>query len=339
MSTYREAGVDLASADALVGRIEAAVTNTWSDQVRGGFGGFAAGVILPEGYRTPVLMMSTDGVGTKAELARQTGLIDGLGFDLVAMCVDDLAAAGAKPLAFTDYIATGQLDVERMTRLVESIAAACLAADAALLGGETAEHPGVMEPDAFDLAGAALGVVEAGDEITGDSVAAGDVVIGVASPNVRSNGFSLIRSAVLTKRPLDSMVLDDSVTLGEALLAPSVIYSPAIQSVLAVAEVHAMAHVTGGGIAGNLVRVLPADLAATVDIGTWPRPPIFDLILDVGEIAVREAFAAFNMGLGFLVVAPPSEATSIRDALATAGHDSYVVGKVVEGDREVSIEH
>lgn len=337
MSTYREAGVDLESADALVGRITAAVTSTWRDNVRGGFGGFAAGVILPDGYRRPVLMMSTDGVGTKAELARQTGVIDGLGFDLVAMCVDDLAAAGAKPLAFTDYIATGQLDVERMTRMVESIASACLAADTALLGGETAEHPGVMEPDAFDLAGAALGVVEAGEEVTGESVAAGDVVIGVASPNVRSNGFSLIRSAVLPKRPLDSTVPWGS-SLGETLLAPSVIYSPAIQAVLAVAEVHAMAHVTGGGIAGNLIRVLPDHLAATVDATTWPRPPIFDLILDVGEIAVEEAFAAFNMGLGFLVVAPPSEAGSIRNALSSAGHDAYVVGKVEEGERRVVID-
>ena len=166
-----------------------------------------------------------------------------------------------------------------MTLLVESIAAACLAADAALLGGETAEHPGVMEPDAFDLAGAALGVVEAGEEVTGESVAAGDVVIGVASPNLRSNGFSLIRSAVLPKRPLDSTVFDGTSTLGATLLAPSVIYSPAVQSVLAAAEVHAMAHVTGGGIAGNLVRVLPEHLAASIDTGTWPRPPIFDLIL------------------------------------------------------------
>lgn len=337
MSTYRDAGVDLEAADSLVARIKSAVTNTWTDAVRGGFGGFAAGITLPDGYRTPVLMMSTDGVGTKAELARQTGLLDGLGYDLVAMCVDDLAAAGARPLAFTDYIATGKLEVERMARLVQSIAKACSASNIALLGGETAEHPGVMEPDAFDLAGAALGVVELGDEITGETVVAGDVVIGVASPNMRSNGFSLVRSAVLTRIDLDHPV--GETTLGEVLLAPSVIYASGIQRVLAVADVHAMAHVTGGGIAGNLARVLPPHLSAAIDATSWNRPHIFSLIMEVGEIAEAEAFSAFNMGLGFLIVTPAEHVAATTEALSEFGHAASVVGAISTGDGTVMINH
>ena len=193
MATYRDAGVDLDAADAVLDRIKPAVTRTWHDGVMGGFGGFAAGIRIPAGYRNPVLMMSTDGVGTKAELARQAGRFDGLGWDLVAMCIDDLVAAGARPIAMTDYMAVGRIDVDMVSAIVASVAAACEEAGVALLGGETAEHPGVMEMDAFDLAGAALGVVEADAVIDGSAIRPGDAVIGLESPNLRSNGFSFVR--------------------------------------------------------------------------------------------------------------------------------------------------
>ena len=193
MTDYRSAGVDLAGADRHVEAIRSLVTATWGPNIVGGFGGFAAGIELPEGMTRPVLMMSTDGVGTKLDVARQLGMWDGVGFDLVAMCVDDLTAVGAQPLGFVDYMAVGSLDPDRDTRVVASIAAACTQVGAALVGGETAEHPGVMDPDAIDLAGAALGVVEAGHEITGDRVETGDLIVGLASRNLRSNGFSLVR--------------------------------------------------------------------------------------------------------------------------------------------------
>jgi len=189
MTTYRTTGVNLDAADAVVSSIEQAVTATWGDNVVGSFGGFAAGVTLPQGYTKPVLMMSTDGVGTKAELARQTDNLDGLGWDLVAMCIDDLVAVGARPIAMTDYIATGRIDVGRIERIVGSVAAACTHAGVALIGGETAEHPGVMDPDVFDIAGAALGVLESGSAIDGSAIAPGHIVIGLVSPNLRSNGF------------------------------------------------------------------------------------------------------------------------------------------------------
>ncbi len=272
MATYREAGVDLAAAGALVDRIGGNVTATWSDDVVGGFGGFAAGIRLPVGYRHPVLMMVTDGVGTKAELARRTGLVGGLGADLVAMCVDDLVAAGARPLAMTDYIAVGSLDVEAVSALVASIAAACAEAGVALLGGETAEHPGVMDPDGFDLAGAAVGIVEEGGEVDGSEIVPGDVVIGVRSPNLRANGFSLVR------RVVDGVDLDSPMpggggaTVAETILAPSIVYTPAIVALLERVRPHGMAHITGGGLGGNVARILPPGCEAVIETGSWEPP-------------------------------------------------------------------
>ena len=220
MPTYESAGVDLAGADRHVAAIGPLVTATWGPNIVGGFGGFAAGIELPAGMRRPVLMMSTDGVGTKLEIARLLEMWEGVGFDLVAMCVDDLTAVGARPLGFVDYMAVGALQPARDTAVVASIAAACSAVGCALVGGETAEHPGVMDADAIDVAGAALGVVESGEEITGSSVEAGDLVIGLASPNVRSNGFSLVRKIVE-----DWGAPFNGSTLGETLLEPSVLYS------------------------------------------------------------------------------------------------------------------
>ncbi len=331
MATYRDAGVDLDAADTLVRRIKPAVTKTWHDGVVGGFGGFAAGITIPAGYTEPVLMMSTDGVGTKAELARAADMLDGLGWDLVAMCIDDLAAAGARPIAMTDYLAVGSLDVDRVARLVASVAVACDAADVALLGGETAEHPGVMEPGVFDLAGTAIGVVEHGAEVDGSAISAGDVVIGIDSPNVRSNGFSLIRAAVLDRHDLAAPLPGFASTAAETLLEPSVLYTPVVGRLLAAVDVHGMAHVTGGGLPGNVARILPPGCDAVIDATTWDTPPVFAAIASIGAIARDEMFRTFNMGIGFVVVVASRDADAALDALRHDRRRAFVIGEITPG--------
>lgn len=337
MTTYRRAGVDLAAADAVVDRIGGTVTATWGDAVVGGFGGFAAGLRLPAGYRNPVLMMATDGVGTKAEIARLAGRLDGLGWDLVAMCVDDVAAAGARPVAMTDYLAVGSIDVEVVATLVGSVAAACAAAGVALLGGETAEHPGVMEADRFDLAGTALGIVEDGEQIDGGGITAGDVIVGVVSPNLRSNGFSLVRRALLDRLAVDDPMPGGEGTVADTLLAPSVIYAPAIVDLVATCRPTGLAHITGGGLAGNIVRVMPGGCDAVIDTGSWEPPPVFRTIADRGEVTDEEMFAVFNMGIGFVVITPPERVQATIAALAGFGHEATVIGAVVAGERTVQL--
>ena len=318
MTSYREAGVDLEAADRHVESIAASVTATWGSGVIGGFGGFAAGVRLPSGMTDPVLMMTTDGVGTKLEIARRTGRWAGVGHDLVAMCVDDLAAVGARPLGFVDYMAVGSLSAERDRAIVASIAEACSAAGCPLLGGETAEHPGVMGRDDVDLAGAALGVVEAGAVLGPERVVSGDAIVGLVSPNVRSNGFSLIRAA-----------LGDDV-LGHAadLLEPSVIYSPAVMAAVAGGGVHAAAHVTGGGLPGNLARALPDGLGADLDTAAWERPPIFGLLAERG-VTEQEMRRTFNLGIGFCLVVAGEAVGEVMGA--AADHAPRVIGEVSPG--------
>jgi phosphoribosylformylglycinamidine cyclo-ligase len=326
MATYRESGVDLEGADRLVSDIGPLIRATWEGRVVGGFGGFAAGIQVPDGYRKPVLMMSTDGVGTKIELARTAGLVAGLGFDLVAMVVDDLAAVGAKPLAFTDYLAVGELRPEREKVIIGSVASACRAARCALVGGETAEHPGVMPIDSFDLAGAGLGIVEQGREITGAAIQAGDLIVGLESPNLRSNGFSMVR-AVLGDTDL-SAPFDDGRSIAEALLEPSVIYSPAVLEVVASGHIRGLAHITGGALPGNIPRILPEGLAAHIDTTSWPVPPAFRFIQQIGSISGEEMFRTFNMGIGFVVVTPPDTSDAIRAKLLAFGHRSWIIGHV-----------
>ncbi|MGZ8753774.1 MAG: phosphoribosylformylglycinamidine cyclo-ligase [Acidimicrobiia bacterium] len=326
MPTYRDSGVDLRAADALVEQIGPAVQGTWDDRVVGGFGGFAAGIRIPPGFEHPVLMMSTDGVGTKIELARVTNRFDGLGFDLVAMVVDDLAAVGARPLAFTDYLAVGAIRPQRDRALIESIAAACSAAGCALLGGETAEHPGTMPIDAFDLAGAALGIVEEGDEVTGASIRVGDSIIGVESPNLRSNGFSLVRAA-LRDADLESL-MDDGRSIGEVLMEPSVIYAPAVLDAVATGAVRGLAHITGGALPGKLPRVLPPACSAVIERRTWSVPPVFRYVQDMGAISEEEMFRTFNMGIGFVAFVPAADADKVQTVFTNHGHRNWVVGEV-----------
>jgi len=336
MATYRDAGVDLDAADALVARITPAVTETWHEGVVGGFGGFAAGISVPPGYSDPVLMMSTDGVGTKATVARAADLLDGLGWDLVAMCIDDLAAAGARPIAMTDYLAVGTLDVDRAERLVRSVAAACAAAGVALLGGETAEHPGVMAPGEFDLAGAALGVVERGREVDGTGIVAGDLIIGIDSPNVRSNGFSLIRSAVLGAHPLTAPLPGLALPAAETLLAPSVLYAPLVTRLLDEVPVKGMAHITGGGLPGNVARILTG-CDAVIDSGAWDVPAVFEAIATVGGIERTEMFRTFNMGIGFVVVVSPGREDDALGALSGGDRVTTVIGEITPGTGVVHI--
>jgi len=328
MPTYRESGVDLGAAERLIAQIGPAVQGTWDERVVGGFGGFAAGIRVPSGYQRPVLMMSTDGVGTKIELARVTRRFDGLGFDLVAMCVDDLAAVGARPLAFTDYLAVGALQPERESVLIESVAAACVAANCALLGGETAEHPGTMSVDAFDLAGAALGIVEEGEEVTGASMRVGDRIIGVESPNLRSNGFSLVRT-VLGDVDLETS-LDDGRSVADVLLEPSVIYSPAVLDAVATGWVRGLAHITGGALPGNLPRVVPSGHGVVIRRGSWSVPAVFGYLQDLGSIAEDEMYRTFNMGIGFAATVPSAGVEEIRAVFASHGHRSWVIGEITD---------
>ncbi|MET0697648.1 MAG: phosphoribosylformylglycinamidine cyclo-ligase [Acidimicrobiia bacterium] len=319
MTTYGEAGVDLEGADRHVEAIANLVTATWTENVIGNFGGFAAGVTIPAGYREPVLMMSTDGVGTKLELARRAGRWDGVGQDLVAMCVDDLAAVGARPLGFVDYLAVGALNATRDRAIVESVAAACAIAGCPLLGGETAEHPGVMEPDAVDLAGAVMGIVDRGQELGPTLVTEGDVVVGLTSPNLRSNGFSLVRA--LFGDEIESQL--------DGFLEPSVIYSPDVLRAVEGGGVRAAAHITGGGLAGNLARVLPPGMGAQVDTGAWEVPPVFETIASRGA-PDAEMWSTFNMGIGFCLVVTPDAAESVISTVSA--HEGRVIGEIVVGE-------
>ena len=318
MTTYGEAGVDLEGADRHVEAIANPVTATWTENVIGNFGGFAAGVTIPAGYREPVLMMSTDGVGTKLELARRAGRWDGVGQDLVAMCVDDLAAVGARPLGFVDYLAVGALNATRDRAIVESVAAACAIAGCPLLGGETAEHPGVMEPDAVDLAGAVMGIVERGQELSPTLLTEGDVVVGLTSPNLRSNGFSLVRA--LFGDEIESQL--------NRFLEPSVIYSPDVLRAVEGGGVRAAAHITGGGLARNLARVLPPGMGAHVDTGAWEVPPVFETIASRGA-PDAEMWSTFNMGIGFCLVVAPDAAESVISTVSA--HEGRVIGEIVVG--------
>ncbi len=336
-SSYEDSGVNLDAAEELVERIGWRVTSTWTEDVVGDFGGFAAGLQIPAGFVTPVLMMSTDGVGTKAELARQAGLIDGLGYDVVAMVADDLAAAGATPIALTDYVAVGELEVETVATLIESICDACADSDIALLGGETAEHPGVMGKGQFDISATALGIVELGEEIDPASVTPGDAIIGIKSPNIRSNGFSLVRAIAASHLSLDSDFPDTTTPVAEVLLQPSVIYAPAVTNLLARAKPHGMAHITGGGLPGNVVRVLPEGARAVIDRSTWEVPHVFNVLRQLGAVPTSEMFRTFNMGIGFTIIVSPDDVSTTLKAMEMSDMDAAVIGSIEQGNRGVEL--
>jgi phosphoribosylformylglycinamidine cyclo-ligase len=332
--TYAGAGVDVAAGEKAVELIKSHVRSTHRAEVIGDVGGFGGLFSLGDlRRRDPVLVASTDGVGTKSLIARMTGRYDTIGIDAVAMSVDDVAATGAEPLFFLDYISTGKLVPETVDEIVAGVAEGCRRAGCALLGGELSEHPDLMEPDEFDLVGFAVGVVER-DRLLPAGVQAGDRVIGIASPGLRCNGYSLARRALLDRagRALEARAWDGAHhTLAEELMRPSDIYAPALLDLRDVVEVHGLAHVTGGGISANLSRVLPDDCDAVVRRGTWPEPPIFAEVQAAGEVPREEMEQVFNLGLGMLAIVPAASERATVDALRSAGHETWDVGEVTAG--------
>jgi phosphoribosylformylglycinamidine cyclo-ligase len=326
-ATYAGAGVDIAAGDAAVERLRGMVT---------GIGGFGGQFPLDTArYAHPVLVASTDGVGTKLVVARATGRYDTVGIDLVAMCVDDLVCVGAEPLFMLDYIATGKVDPEHVATVVAGVHEGCRQAGCALIGGETAEHAGVMAPDELDLAGFAVGVVEQGTQLGPARVRAGDAVVGLPSPGLRSNGYTLARHVLLERAGLE---LGDPAWAGAAhsvadeLLRPSVIYTPAVLAVRAALgdALHACAHVTGGGIVGNLPRVLPAGLGAVLDRSAWEEPRIFAEIQRLGSVAEDEMDRVFNRGVGMALVVDAGSAARSLGVLEESGLAARLIGEIVE---------
>jgi len=330
--SYAEAGVDIDAGNALVERIKPAAARTARAGVMAGLGGFGALFDLKAaGYADPILVAATDGVGTKLRIAIDTGHVDGVGIDLVAMCVNDLVCQGAEPLFFLDYFATGKLDVDAAARVVEGIAAGCEGAGCALVGGETAEMPGMYEGGDFDLAGFAVGAMERGQALPRD-VAAGDVLLGLGSDGVHSNGYSLVRR-VVERAGLsweDACPFGEGV-LGATLLAPTRLYvKPALAAIRA-GGVHGLAHVTGGGLTENLPRVLPDGLGAEIDLGAWRLPPVFAWLAEAGGIAEAEMLKTFNCGIGLVVVVAADRAGALASLLAEAGETVVPLGRVVPG--------
>ncbi|HEX9260743.1 MAG TPA: phosphoribosylformylglycinamidine cyclo-ligase [Acidimicrobiales bacterium] len=334
--TYEAAGVSLAAADEAVERLKTHVRSTYRPEVLGDIGGFGGLFALPPGLREPVLVSSTDGVGTKLKVAEAAGRFDSIGIDLVAMCVDDIAVQGADPLFFLDYVGVGRLDPVVTEEVVAGISAGCRTAGCALVGGEIAEHG---DGHSMDLAGFVVGVVERSAIITGEAIRPGDVLVGLASPGLRSNGYSLARR-VLLPRPelLDEPAWDGADrTLADELLLPSVIYSPTAAALRRAVPVHGFAHVTGGGIPGNLVRVLPPDVDAVVRMRSWPVPRIFDEIARVGEVAADEMARVFNLGIGMIAAVAPADAGTAIAVLEAHDVAAFAIGDIVSGTGQVRL--
>jgi len=334
--TYRDAGVDIDAGDELVERIKPLVQRAQRREVLAGIGGFGALVELPSGYRQPVLVSSTDGVGTKLRLAIETGRHDTIGIDLVAMCANDVVVQGAEPLFFLDYYATGKLRVPVAEAVVRGIVEGCVQAGAALVGGETAEMPGMYSGDDYDLAGFCVGVVEKDAIIDGTRTRAGDAIIGLASSGPHSNGYSLIRKLVAAAGATPTTTLAGS-KLFDRLLAPTRIYVKALLALVRAMPVHALAHITGGGLTDNIPRVLPEGLEAVLERRNWQRDPVFDWLQKAGSIESAEMYRTFNCGLGMVVIVPPEHAAAAVKFLAARAETATIVGEVRAGARGVVI--
>lgn len=359
-AAYAASGVDVDAGEAAVALMRASVESTRRPEVIGGLGGFGGAVSIPAGYREPVLVSSTDGVGTKTAIAAALGRFDTIGIDLVAMCADDVVCSGAEPLFFLDYVAVGQLDPPHVAELVVGVAAGCREAGCALVGGETAEHPGLLDASSFDLAGCCVGIVERERLLDGTTAALGDAIVGLAASGLHANGFSLVRSLIAEwdldlGRPYQEQLLatlgpDASAaamsaepqhalaTLGEVLLAPTRIYGPAVLAVRralidAGDDLHGVAHVTGGGLPGNVPRALPSKLAARLDPVRWRMPSVMRLLGALGGLGDHELRATFNGGIGMVLVLPPAAVGTTLATLAERGVDAMVVGEVVRADR------
>ena len=336
--TYRAAGVDIDAGNAVVERIKPLVKRTFRPEVMGGLGGFGGLFNLGTRYKEPVLVSGTDGVGTKLKLAQQLGRHDTIGIDLVGMCVNDVLVQGAEPLFFLDYFATGKLDVDTTVAVVGGIAKGCELAGCALIGGETAEMPDMYPPGEYDLAGFTVGAVEKDALLSGDGIVAGDVILSVASSGPHSNGYSLIRKIV--ERAGSPFDLDlGGVKLADALMAPTTIYVKPMLELLKSMPVHGMAHITGGGLKENIIRVVPDGLGLKIDASAIKLPPVFEWLMREGNVAREEMWRTFNCGVGFTILLPRDAVSAAAALLAKHGLASSVIGEVVkaQGDERVHI--
>ena len=325
--SYKDAGVDIDAGDALVERIKDVAKRTRRPEVMSGLGGFGALCQIPTGYKEPVLVSGTDGVGTKLKLAMEVGIHDTIGIDLVAMCVNDLLVTGAEPLFFLDYYATGSLNVDIAASVVTGIGNGCEQAGCSLVGGETAEMPGMYEGDDYDLAGFCVGIVEKANIIDGSSVRIGDQLIGVTSSGPHSNGYSLVRKIIEHSGAKLDQAFGDS-TLGETLLAPTKIYIKPILRVIKQYRVNALAHITGGGLLENIPRVLPRNTKAVIDAKSWERPAIFNWLQEQGNVEAREMYRTFNCGIGMVLAVAADDAEGVIDMLNQQGETAMLIGSI-----------
>ena len=338
---YKKAGVDIEAGYKSVELMKEHVKKTMRPEVLGGLGGFAGAFDLSgiKNMEEPVLLSGTDGCGTKVKLAFVMDKHDTIGIDAVAMCVNDIACSGGEPLFFLDYIACGKNYPEKIASIVSGVAEGCLQSECALVGGETAEHPGLMPEDDYDLAGFAVGVVDKKDIIDGSTIKAGDTLIGIASSGVHSNGFSLVRKVFeMTKESLDAYYDELGKTLGEALIEPTRIYVKALKNVKnAGVRIKGCSHITGGGFFENVPRMLPENVRAVIKKDSYPVPALFDLIQKNGNIEEHMMYNTFNMGLGMVIAVNPEDVETTMKAIEEAGDKCYVVGNIVEGDKDVDL--
>ena len=341
--TYAEAGVDIVEGARAVDAIKDTVHSTYRPEVVGDIGGFGGlfSIAAAKDMVDPLLVSGTDGVGTKLKVAQRLGVHDTVGIDLVAMCVNDILATGAEPLFFLDYVAVGKLDAEAMAKIVGGIGEGCRQSGCALIGGEMAEHPGVMDPDDYDLSGFCVGLVDRPRMLDPESVREGDVLIGLASSGLHSNGYSLARKVCIEGRTEEELreAREDlgGQSILEALLTPTRIYVKPVRAVMEQVPggIRALAQITGGGITENLNRALPAGVNAEVDLGTWPIPPVVRFACEQANLSEAEALKTFNMGLGMVLIVDPAAAEDVEAALAAAGEETYRVGRIVAGEGEV----
>ncbi|WP_413284947.1 phosphoribosylformylglycinamidine cyclo-ligase [Vibrio sp. MA40-2] len=337
--SYKDAGVDIDAGNALVDRIKGVVKRTRRPEVMGGIGGFGALCELPTKYKQPLLVSGTDGVGTKLRLALDMNKHDTIGIDLVAMCVNDLIVQGAEPLFFLDYYATGKLDIDTAANVVSGIGEGCIQAGCALIGGETAEMPGMYEGEDYDVAGFCVGVVEKADVIDGTKVAAGDALIAVGSSGPHSNGYSLIRKIIEVSNADLTEQLNGK-TIGEQLLEPTKIYIKSALKMIAEHDIHAISHITGGGFWENIPRVLPEGTKAVIDGNSWQWPAVFNWLQEKGNVDSFEMYRTFNCGVGLVVALPKEQAASAVELLKSEGENAWVIGEIAnaaEGEEQVEI--
>ncbi len=331
--SYKDAGVDIDAGAQLVERIKPVAKRTQRPGVMSGLGGFGSLYELPfDQYKKPVLVSGTDGVGTKLKLAMMLEKHDTIGIDLVAMCVNDIIVTGAEPLFFLDYYATGKLNLDVATDVISGIGKGCELSGAALVGGETAEMPGMYEGEDYDLAGFSVGIVEKDTIIDGSNVAVGNTLIGLASSGAHSNGYSLIRKVIERQDNLDQMI--GGIPLTQALLEPTRIYVKSLLALIGKHPVHAFAHITGGGITENLPRVLPDNTCANIKLGSWPTPPLFDWLQEEGNISDEEMLKTFNCGIGMVACVKQEDAQAVLAQLKLTGEDAFIIGDIASAEGE-----